>query len=168
MPKLPVNELVGSLALLISDAYRTKRKVLICGNGGLAAEAEHFAAELMGKFGREFFVPCIALTSNTSLLTALANDYGYEEVFAHQVSVLGVPGDVLIAMTTSASRNIVKALVRGKEQGLKTVCLCGPGSPDMEADMTIRTGGEDEVAAIQQDILAFLHCAAYDAKGQLA
>lgn len=149
---------------LIAEAYRTEHKVLICGNGGLAATAEHFAAELMGKFGKEIFIPCIALTANTSLLTALSNDYGYEEVFARQILALGKPGDVLIAMTTSASKNILRGLAVGKTAGLHTVCFCGPGSPDIPADFMIRAKTENAVAAIQEDILAMLHHIAYNAK----
>ena len=155
------------IARLIAEAHRTGHKVLICGNGGLAAEAEHFAADLMGRFGKGVFIPCIALTANTSLLTALSNDYGYEEVFAHQVRVLGQRGDILLAMTTSASSNIIRALKAGKEVGLKTVCFCGPSSPDFEADFIFRSNTEDAPAAIQQDMLSVLHYIAYNAKREL-
>ena len=91
-------------------------KILICGNGGLAAESEHFAAELVGKFGQNVFLPCISLTSNTSLITALANDIGFENVFAHQVAVLGKRGDIFIGMTTSHSKNILLAYEDAQEK----------------------------------------------------
>jgi len=100
-------------------------KVLICGNGGLAAEAEHFAAELMGKFHKDVYIPCIALTSNTSLLTALANDIGFENVFAHQVEVLGEPGDLLIGLTTTASKNVLQAIKAAKAKGMATILWDG-------------------------------------------
>jgi len=152
----------------IVEAHRKGGKVLIAGNGGLCAIGEHFSAELMGKFAFEVYVPCIALTANTSLLTALANDIGFEEVFAHQVRVLGRPGDVLIAMTTSASLNIVKAIMAGNELGLTTTLLCGPGSPDMAANQTYRTKCEDAVAAVQEEIIQFLHYLSYNCKRRLA
>ena len=151
----------------IVEAHRKGGKVLIAGNGGLCAIGEHFSAELMGKFAFEVFIPCIALTGNTSLLTALANDLGFEEVFAHQVRVLGRPGDVLIAMTTSASLNIVKAIMAGNELGLTTALLCGQGSPDMAANQTYRMNCEDAVAAVQQEIMSFLHYVAHNCKRSL-
>lgn len=158
--------MLNELACLVAKTQRSGHKVLICGNGGLAAEAEHFAAELMGKFAREYFIPCVALTANTSLITALANDYGYEEVFGHQVTVLGQPGDLLIAMTTSASRNVRKAIQAGREKGLQTVCLCGGVTPELGADITIIAEGEG-VAAIQEGILSVLHHAAWEAKERM-
>ena len=142
-------------------------KVLICGNGGLAACAEHFAAELMGKFAFDVYVPCIALTTNTSLLTALANDLGFFEIFAHQVKVLAKSGDVLIAMTTSASENILKVIKAGNELGMLTALLCGPGSPDMAAKHTYRMKCEDSVAVVQQEVMSFLHYVAYNTKRRL-
>lgn len=155
------------LIYAIVDAYKAKGKVLICGNGGLAAEAEHFAAELMGKFAFDIYIPCIALTANTSLLTALANDLGFEEVFAHQVRILGRSGDVLIAMTTSASRNIVRAIDAGNKLGLVTVCFCGPTSPEFGSKLTYKAKCEDYVSQIQQDILSQLHYLAYNSKREL-
>lgn len=132
-----VNEIVGVL--------KQGNKVLICGNGGLAAEAEHFAAELVGKFGSPVFLPCIALTGPSSLITALANDFGYEEVFAHQVKVLGNPGDCLLGLTTSASPNILKALQTAKAKGLKYYLI----DSDMIPGETV---GEK-----QQSAIALLH-----------
>lgn len=155
--------MVHDLANLIVNAYRTGNKILICGNGGLAAESEHFAAELMGKFGKQSYFPCIALTANSSLVTALANDFGYEQVFSHQVNVLGQPGDVLIAMTTSASKNIQMAIMAGRQKSLKTICLCGCRSPELGADFVVMAEGED-TASIQEGILAILHRLAVEVK----
>lgn len=152
---------------VIVDAHRTGGKVLICGNGGLAAVAEHFAAELVGRFAFDVHLPCIALTANTALLTALANDYGFEEVFAHQVRVLGRAHDVLIAMTTSASLNIIKALDAGNKSGLTTVVISGPSSPDMGALLNYRMRCENKVDVVQEEILRLLHHIAYEVKETL-
>jgi phosphoheptose isomerase len=105
------------------EAIKSGHKILICGNGGLAAESEHFAAELMGKYAYDVFIPCIALCANSSLITALANDIGYENVFSHQVKTLGNEGDVLIGMTTSHSLNILRACEVAKEKGMHIVLL---------------------------------------------
>jgi D-sedoheptulose 7-phosphate isomerase len=102
---------------------RTTPNIFIAGNGGLAAEAEHFAAELMGKYAFDIYIPCIALTSNTSLITALANDIGFENVFAHQLEVLGTKDDTFIGMTTSMSPNIVKAVNKAYEIGMEVVFM---------------------------------------------
>lgn len=102
-------------------------KVLLCGNGGSAADAQHIAAELVGRYEqpRKAF-PAIALTTDTSALTALSNDYGYDEVFARQVLGLAQPGDLLIAISTSGtSSNIVKAVQTAKNLGCQTLALTG-------------------------------------------
>jgi D-sedoheptulose 7-phosphate isomerase len=117
---------------LICETLRAGHKVLLCGNGGSAADAQHIAAELVGRYEqqRQAF-PAISLTTDTSALTALSNDYGYEEVFARQVEALAVAGDVLIAISTSGkSPNIVKAAEKAKAIGCKTIALAGgPGEP---------------------------------------
>jgi D-sedoheptulose 7-phosphate isomerase len=102
-------------------------KVLLCGNGGSAADAQHLAAELIGRFclEREPF-PAIALADNVSALTAVANDYGYSEVFSRAVKGLGQPGDVLVGLSTSGnSSNVIGALGTARERGLVTVALVG-------------------------------------------
>ena len=103
-------------------------KILICGNGGSAADAQHFAAELVGRFEKERkSIPCIALTTDTSILTAIGNDYGYEHIFARQVEALGEEGDVLIAISTSGqSSNIYEAGKAAKKKKLGVVALTGP------------------------------------------
>lgn len=152
----------------IVNAYQSGGKVLICGNGGLAAESEHFAAEMVGRFGKDVYIPCFALTANTSLITALANDIGFEEVFAHQVRTLGKKGDVLIAMTTSQSADIMEAIEAGGEMGLFVAVICGQKSviTSLCDTVTYRMQGE-ETAAIQNDILSFLHYLAYNCKRRL-
>ena len=112
---------------LICEALGAGNKILLCGNGGSAADAQHIAAELVGRYEqhRRAF-PAISLTTDTSALTALSNDYGYDEVFARQVEALAVAGDVLIAISTSGkSTSIVKAAERARALGCKTIALTG-------------------------------------------
>jgi D-sedoheptulose 7-phosphate isomerase len=109
----------------IIKAVKSGHKILIAGNGGLCATSEHFAAELMGKFAYDVYIPCIALTANSSLITALANDIGYQDVFQHQIDVLGNEGDVFIGMTTSHSKNIVRACDWAEAKGLVSILLDG-------------------------------------------
>ena len=112
---------------LICERLAAGNKVLLCGNGGSAADAQHIAAELVGRYEqpRRAF-PAIALTTDTSALTALSNDYGYEDVFARQVEALAVAGDVLIAISTSGkSTNVIKAAEQARAIGCKTIGLTG-------------------------------------------
>jgi D-sedoheptulose 7-phosphate isomerase len=113
----------------MSAALVQGKKILWCGNGGSAADAQHMAAEIVGRFRRERRgLPSIALTTDTSILTAVANDYGYEAVFSRQVEALGNEGDVLVAISTSGnSPNVVKAVEMAKELGLVTVGFTGAG-----------------------------------------
>lgn len=114
---------------LISDTLRQGHKVLLCGNGGSAADAQHIAAELVGRYERQRRAwPAIALTTDTSALTAISNDYGYEEVFARQVEALATANDVLLALSTSGtSVNILKAVKKARDLGCKTIALTGAG-----------------------------------------
>lgn len=121
-------DVIAAAAVAVTDALRAGRKVLLCGNGGSAADAQHIAAELAGRLRLERGgLPAIALTVNPSVMTALANDYGYDMVFARQVEALGREGDVLIGISTSGgSANVVKALETARAAGLITVGLAGP------------------------------------------
>ena len=112
---------------LICDALTSGKKILICGNGGSAADAQHIAAELVGYYEtRRRAWPAIALTTDTSALTAVSNDLGFEHVFARQVAGLAQPGDVLIAITTSGkSKNVLRAVEQAKESGCKIIALVG-------------------------------------------
>jgi D-sedoheptulose 7-phosphate isomerase len=104
-------------------------KILIAGNGGSAADAQHFAAEIVGRYKKERQgYPAIALTVDTSALTAIGNDYSFDEVFSRQVEALGRHGDMLFGFSTSGdSKNIIKAVEKGKEKGMTTVCFLGKG-----------------------------------------
>jgi D-sedoheptulose 7-phosphate isomerase len=112
---------------LICEALASGRKVLLCGNGGSAADAQHIAAELVGCYEKQRRSwPAIALTTDTSALTAVSNDLGYEQVFARQVLGLAQTGDVLVAISTSGkSKNVLRAAEQAREIGCKTVALTG-------------------------------------------
>ena len=114
-------------AKLIIACYRAKGKVLIFGNGGSAADAQHIAAEFVGRFQKERpGLAAIALNTNTSILTAVSNDYGYEIVFARQVEALGESGDVAIGISTSGkAKNVIMGIKKAREMGLKTICFSG-------------------------------------------
>ena len=121
---LPAIQEAGNL---ISAALRSGRKVLLCGNGGSAADAQHIAAEFVGRFESERRpYPAIALTTNTSMLTAIGNDYGFEKVFERQVEGLAASGDVLVAISTSGeSRNVIAAAKAAHRLGCRTIALTG-------------------------------------------
>lgn len=117
------------------DALRKGGKVIFCGNGGSAADAQHLAAELMGRFlfDRDP-LPALSLTVDTSALTAIGNDYGYENVFSRQLRGIGRPGDVLVGLSTSGnSANVVKAFEAAREMGIVTIGLTGEGGGKMAA-----------------------------------
>ena len=115
---------------MICDALVAGRKVLLCGNGGSAADAQHIAAELVGCYEKQRRSwPAIALTTDTSALTAVSNDLGYEQVFARQIAGLAQAGDILIAISTSGrSKNVLKAVERARELGCRTIALTGASS----------------------------------------
>ncbi len=114
---------VDAVACALADGG----KILVCGNGGSAADAQHFAAELVGRFTRERCgLSAIALTTDTSILTAISNDHGYDRVFARQVEAHGRPGDVLVGISTSGgSPNVLAALATARAAGMTTVALTG-------------------------------------------
>jgi len=118
---------------LIVDAYKNGKKVLLCGNGGSAADAQHLAAEFVNRFQLERPpLPAIALTTDTSILTAIGNDYGFEQAFLKQVQALGRKGDVLVAISTSGgSPNVLHALRAARAGGLVTVGLAGGNGGEM-------------------------------------
>jgi D-sedoheptulose 7-phosphate isomerase len=147
-------------AILITDALIRGNKVLWCGNGGSAADAQHLAAELVGRFHHpRAALASIALTTNTSVLTAIANDFGFDEVFERQVEALCQPGDVLVGISTSGnSRNVCAALEKARALRAATVVLTGKNGVRMEAlaDACIRVPSED-TARIQEAHILFGH-----------
>ncbi|MEE9304123.1 MAG: D-sedoheptulose 7-phosphate isomerase [Thiotrichaceae bacterium] len=127
---------------VLAEALGAGGKLLLCGNGGSAADCQHIAAELVSTLTQDFKRPglkAIALTTDTSLLTAYANDYGFDGVFERQVETLGVPGDVLIGISTSGnSKNIILATEAAKKLEMKTIALTGSGGRLVDiADITI-------------------------------
>jgi len=121
--------MIASAASAVLAALQSGGKILLCGNGGSAADAQHIAAELMGRFKKERrALAAIALTTDTSALTAIANDYDFSDVFARQVEGLGRAGDVLVAISTSGnSDNIIKAVKAAKARGLAVIAMTGEG-----------------------------------------
>ncbi|UYO46873.1 D-sedoheptulose 7-phosphate isomerase [Rhodopseudomonas palustris] len=122
-----------AIAAASIKALQQGRKILLAGNGGSAGDAQHIAAEIIGRYKRDRAAwPAVALTTDTSALTAIANDYGFERVFARQVEGLGQPGDVFIGITTSGrSPNILAALEVARQRGLVTVGMTGPSGGSM-------------------------------------
>ena len=139
-------------------------KILACGNGGSAADAQHFAAELVGRFEMERQgLAAIALTTDTSILTAVSNDYGFKAIFERQVRALGQPGDVLLAISTSGnSPNVIEAIQAAQDNDLRVVALTGKGGGqigEMLRDSDIHLCvPSDRTARIQEVHLLTLHC----------
>ena len=121
------------LAEHLSKAFTNNKKLLICGNGGSAADAQHLAAEFVNRFQLERKpLPALALTTDTSIITSVANDYSYEEVFSKQINALGVQGDILLAISTSGrSENVLSAIRTAKKKGLYTVGFIGGDGGEM-------------------------------------
>jgi len=119
--------IISEACKLINSTIKSGKRIYLFGNGGSAADAQHIAAEFTGRFVKERKgLPAIALTTDTSALTAIANDYGYERVFERQVEALAMEGDMLLGISTSGnSQNVIKALAYGKMMGCKTLCFSG-------------------------------------------
>ena len=158
---LPAAVAEGVIAM--TDCLRSGGKVMACGNGGSAADAQHFAAELIGRFERERQeLAAIALTTDSSILTAVGNDYSYDEVFSKQVRGLGKPGDILLGISTSGnSKNVVKAIEAAKKIGMKIIALTGNGGGKIAA---VLDSGDIHLCApstrtarIQETHLVLLH-----------
>jgi len=151
---------IAKAADLIEQCLRAGNKLLVCGNGGSAADAAHFTTELVVRFAKDRRAyPAICLTSDGGLLTAAANDYGFDEIFARQVAAFGLEGDVLIVLTTSGkSKNVSRALEEAKSRKLKTIALLGRGGGSTiglaDVDLLVRS---DSTARIQEAHKLLLH-----------
>ena len=148
----------------MAERLRQGGKILVCGNGGSAADAQHFAAELVNRFEMERpGLAAIALTTDSSALTSIANDYAFEQVFARQVRALGHPSDLLLAISTSGhSPNVLAAMVAAREIGMMTVALTGRDGGPMagqltENDLEIRASAA-ATARIQEVHILVIHC----------
>ena len=160
----PLSAPIVRAGVLLADALRKGGKVLACGNGGSASDSQHFAAELINRFEMERApLAALALTTDTSNLTSIANDYAYEQVFAKQLKALGRRGDALLALSTSGnSANVLEAIRTAHEVGVRVIGLTGNGGGKMAAML-----GPDDVhvcvphkttARIQEVHLLALHC----------
>jgi phosphoheptose isomerase len=151
---------LGKAADAIEQCLSTENKLLVCGNGGSAADASHFATELVVRFAKDRSAqPAICLASDGGLLTAAGNDFGFDEIFARQVAAFGKPGDVLICLTTSGkSKNVVRALEEAKARKLKTIALLGRdgGSTIGMADVDLLVSS-NSAARIQEAHQVLLH-----------
>ncbi len=161
--KLQANT-IFELAKVTVKAFKDGKKILIFGNGGSAADSQHLAAELVNRFKKERApLPAIALTTDTSILTAVSNDYSFSEVFEKQILALGQAGDIALGISTSGnSENVVLALKKAKEKGLITAGLTGgrQGKMDEYCDYLIKVPSKD-TPRIQECHLLFLHLFAY-------
>jgi D-sedoheptulose 7-phosphate isomerase len=146
-------KVVNDIATAVANALRAGGKLLIAGNGGSAADAQHIAAEIVGRYKKERAGwPALALTTDTSALTAISNDYGFEQVFARQVQALGRRGDVFIGLTTSgSSSNILAALQTARAQGLVTIGFTGAKGTALGSQCDhLLVAPSDDTAIVQQ------------------
>lgn len=161
-----ISKAVDCLILAIENG----KKILSCGNGGSAADAQHFSSELINRFHHDRpSIPAIALTTDSSTITSIANDYHYDETFSRQISSLGQPGDVLLAISTSGnSGNVVRAMQVAHEKGMNIIALTGRDGGKMaqeikDSDIELRVPS-DTTARIQEVHLLMIHilCARID------
>ena len=155
--------IAGAVEVMVGSLVGNGR-ILACGNGGSAADAQHFAAELVGRFEMERQgLAAIALTTDTSIMTAVANDYGFKAIFERQVRALGQPGDVLLAISTSGnSPNVIEAIQAAQDNDLRVVALTGKGGGEIgqilhDSDVHICVPS-DRTARIQEVHLLTIHC----------
>ena len=155
---------VARAAGLMTECLLADGKILACGNGGSAADAQHFAAEMIGRFERERpELPALSLATDTSILTAVANDYAYDQVFARQVRGLGAKGDVLLAISTLGnSGNVIAAIEAAHEREMRIVALTGNGGgrigPMLTADDSHLCVPHERTSRIQEVHLLMIHC----------
>ena len=162
---------IVSASHLVARTLALGCKILLCGNGGSAADCQHMAAELVSCLTQDFKRPglaAIALTTDSSILTAYANDFGYEGVFARQVEALGRPGDLLIGISTSGgSKNVLRAINIARQKEMTVMVLCGEGGSMADvADVAVRVPSRD-TAIIQQAHLSVEHLVCHLAERML-
>ena len=147
-------ETITAIAKTIIKALKHDGRIYLCGNGGSAADAQHIASELVGRFERERKpLPAVALTTDTSVITSISNDYGYENIFAKQVETLVRKGDILWAISTSgASRNVVAAAKLAKQKGATVLAFTGNSNSELEQTADICFCANDKSTARSQEI----------------
>jgi D-sedoheptulose 7-phosphate isomerase len=155
---------IAAAASVMIRALRAGNKILSCGNGGSAGDAQHFSSELLNRFEMERpGLPAMALTTDSSTLTSIANDYAYREIFSKQVLALGRKGDVLLAISTSGnSDNVAAAILAAHERQMPTIALTGKDGGEIagilnEGDVEIRVPS-DSTARVQESHLVVIHC----------
>ncbi len=157
----PRLDALATVASHVSKSLKSGGKVMLCGNGGSAADSQHIAAELIGRFEKErASMAALALTTDTSALTAIGNDYGYDQVFSRQVEGIGQPGDVLIGISTSGnSANVVKAMEAAAHKNITTVALVGdkPGGAMQAIADYVLAAPSTNTARIQECHILMMH-----------
>lgn len=155
---------IEQASMMMVNALLNDGKILACGNGGSAGDSQHFSSELLNRFERERpSLPALALTTDSSTITSIANDYSYEEVFSKQIRALGQPGDILLAISTSGnSANVVQAIHAAHDRNMQVVALTGRDGGAMApllqpADVEIRVPSS-VTARIQEVHLLAIHC----------
>lgn len=153
--KAELTETIIATATLIAAAFKNNHKLLVCGNGGSAADAQHIVAEFVSSLDhnrpRRAF-PAIALTTDTSILTACANDFGYDYVFARQVEALGQPGDILLAISTSGnSKNVCRAVNAANKIGMSCISLTGRSGGKLKSECKLSLNISSENTQIIQE-----------------
>lgn len=159
-----ISQSIEQAGMIMVQALLSGHKILSCGNGGSAGDAQHFSSELLNRFETERpSLPAIALTTDSSTITSIANDYAYEEVFSKQIRALGNNGDVLLAISTSGnSKNVIKAIEAAVSRDMPIIALTGRDGGDIagllgENDVEIRVPA-DRTARIQEVHLLVIHC----------
>ena len=151
---------IARIAVRLVETMKIGNKLLIMGNGGSAADAQHFAAEIVGRFKMERpALPAIALSTDTSIITAIGNDYGFERIFSRQVEALAAPGDALIAISTSGnSANILQALLTGRQAGCSAIGLLGKDGGTIKeiCDLSLIIPSDD-TPRIQEGHITVIH-----------
>ena len=141
-------------AEVIADAFKADRKLLICGNGGSAADAQHIAAEFVNRFMIERPpLPAVALSTDTSIITSIGNDYSFDQIFSKQIKAIGREGDVLLAISTSGeSKNVITAIKVARDMGIKTIGLTGKGGGKMAKMVDILLNVDSDVTPRIQEV----------------
>lgn len=157
-------EIIAQAGEILVECLLSERKILTAGNGGSAGDAQHFSSEMLNRFERERpSLPAVALTTDPSTITSIANDYAYEEVFSKQISALGQAGDVFLAFSTSGnSRNVNKAILTAQDRGMRVVALSGKEGGEMaslltSSDIELRVNSQS-TARIQEVHILIIHC----------
>ncbi|MBI2516861.1 MAG: SIS domain-containing protein [Opitutae bacterium] len=154
----PLQPQIAQAGDMILRALKASKKIIVCGNGGSAAEAQHFTTELVGRFFKNRrSLPAVALTADGTLLTCIGNDYGYDAIFARQIEGLAQPGDVVVVLSSSGnSKNILAALDAAKRHGIETIALLGRGGGKTKGIATCEIIVPGQSGAAAQECHLFL------------